>query len=148
MEEIFAPWLEGSQEIINHWDSFNRGESPVTHLDQLNLVMLRMPVEVWTKRKGEKYVISIPAYACKEDFKQVVEDGMLICNRNFVQSTERVHLQLLCTILVSLLSHCFILRCSFIGYYGYPKHDLLASRVPYSIEGCVEVAALRLIDRF
>ena len=40
--------------------------------------------------KGEKYVVFIPTYAYKEDLKQVVEDGMLIRNRNFVQSAELV----------------------------------------------------------
>ena len=46
--------------------------------------MLRMPVDMRAKGKGEKYVVLIPTYACKEDLKQVVEDGMLICNNNFV----------------------------------------------------------------
>ena len=40
------------------------------------------------------------------------------------------------------------LMCYFAGYYGYPKHDLPASRVPVSAEGCREVAALCSIDRF
>ena len=52
--------------------------------------MLRMPVDVRAEGKGAKYVISIPTYACKEDLKQVVEDGMLIRNHNFVQSVELV----------------------------------------------------------
>ena len=92
--------------------------------------MLRMPVEVRAEGKGEKYVVSIPAYNCKEDLKQGVEDVMLICNRNFVQSAELIRSQMLCSVLVSLSSHCFILRCSFAGCYGYPEHDLLESRVP------------------
>ena len=36
----------------------------------------------------------------------------------------------------------------FAGCYGYPEHDLPASRVPVSAEGCGEVAALCLIGRF
>ena len=52
--------------------------------------MLWMPVDVRAERKGEKYVVSIPAYACKEDLKKMVEDGMLIRNHNFVHSTELV----------------------------------------------------------
>ena len=82
--------LSGAQEIIKHREPFNQGESPAAHLEQLYLTMLRMPVEVRVKGKGEKYVISIPAYACKEDLKQAIEDGMLIRNRNFVQSMELV----------------------------------------------------------
>ena len=52
--------------------------------------MFRMPVEVRAEGKGEKYAVSILAYTCKEDLKQVVEDGMLIRNHNFVQSLELV----------------------------------------------------------
>ena len=110
--------------------------------------MLRIPVEVRVEGKCEKYAFSIPAYTCKEDIKQVVEDGMLIHNRNFVQSVELVCSQLLCTILVSLLSNFFTLRCSFVGCYGYPEHDLPTSRVLNSAEGCGEVTALCPISRF
>ena len=67
--------------------------------------MLRMSVEVRAEGNGEKYVVLIPAYACKEDLKQVVEDDMLIRNDNFVQSAELVRSQLLCTVLVSLPSY-------------------------------------------
>ena len=46
--------------------------------------MLRMPVKVQAEGNGEKYAVLIPAYACKEDLKQAVEDDMRIRNRNFV----------------------------------------------------------------
>ena len=131
MEEVSAPMPEGAQEIIKRWKPFNRGESQTSHLEQLYPTMLRMLVEVQAEGKGEKYVVLIPAYACKEDLKQAIQDDMLIRNRNFVQSTALVHSQLLCTVLVSLPSHCFILMCSFTGCYDYLEHDLPASRVPY-----------------
>ena len=67
--------------------------------------MLRIPVEVRVEGKGEKYVVLISTYACKEDLKQAVEDGMLISNRNFIQSMELVCSQLLCAALTSLPSH-------------------------------------------
>ena len=110
--------------------------------------MLRMSIEVRAEGKGEKYVISIPAYACKEDLKQAVEEGMLIRNRNFVQSAELVCSQLLCTSLISLLNYNFILMRYFASGYGHPEHDLPAPRVSDSVERCGEVAALRPIDRF
>ena len=100
MEEVLTPGPEEAQEIIKRWEPFNQGESPTAHLEQLYPAMLRMPVEVLAKGKGEKYVISIPTYTCKEVLKQAVEDGMLIRNRNFFQLAELVCLQLLCTSLI------------------------------------------------
>ena len=78
MEEVLAPGLEGAQEIINR-----RGESPATHIEQLYPALLRMSVAMRAEGKGEEYVVSVPAYACKKDLKQVVEDDMLIRNRKF-----------------------------------------------------------------
>ena len=110
--------------------------------------MLKMPIEVRVEGKGEKYAISIPTYACKEDLKQAVEDIMLIRNNNFVQSSELVCSQLFCTSLISLLNYSFILMCYYAGNYGHPEHDLPAPRVSDSAEGCGEVAALHLVGRF
>ena len=110
--------------------------------------MLRMPVEVRAEGKGEKYVVSIPAYACKEYLKQAVEDGMIIRIRNFVQSVELVCSQLLCTSLISLPNYDFILMRYFAGDYGHPEYNLPAPRVSDSAEGCGEVVALRLIGHF
>ena len=92
--------------------------------------MLRMPVEVRAEGKGEKFVVSITGYTCKEDLKQAVKDGMMIRNRNFVQSAELLCSQLLCITLTSLPSHDFILMCYFSSGHGYPEHDLPALRVP------------------
>ena len=117
-------------------------------MHQLYPALLRMPVVVRAEGKGEEYAILVPTYACKDELKQVVEDGMLIRNRNFVQSVELVGLQLLCNFFSIIPSYCLILMHSFAGYYGYPEHDLPASRVPVSAEGCGEVAALRSIGRF
>ena len=120
MEEVSVSGPEGSQEIINGWRPFNWGESSAAHMHQLYLALLRKHVAVRTEGRGEEYVVSVSAYACKDELKQVVEDGMLICNRNFVQSAELVCLQLLCTVLVLFLSYCLILMRSFAGHYGYP----------------------------
>ena len=130
-----APEPEGAQEIINRWKPFNRGESPVAHMEQLYPALLRRSVATRAEGKGEEYVVSVPAYACKDELKWVVEDSMLIRNRNFVQLAELVCLQLLCTVLVSFPSYCLILMRSFASYYGYPEHDLPALRVPVSAKG-------------
>ena len=146
IEEVSVPRLEGAQEIINRWRPFNWGESPVAHMHQLYPTLLWMAVVVRAEERGEEYVVSVPAYACKDELKQVVEDGMLIRNRNFAQLAELVCLQLLCTVLVLFSSYCLILMRSFADHYCYPEYDLPTSRIPGSVEGCGEVAALRSID--
>ena len=64
-------------------------------MHQLYPVLLWLPVAVQVERKGEEYVVSVLTYACKDELKLVVEDDMIIRNRNFVQSAEPVCLQLL-----------------------------------------------------
>ena len=93
-----------------------------------------MLVAVWAEGRGEEYVVSVLAYACKDELEQVVEYGMLIRNRNFVQSAELLCLQLLCSVIVLFPSYCLILMRSFTGHYGYPEYDLLASRIPVLAE--------------
>ena len=83
MEEVSVPRPKGALEIINRWRPFNRGESPAAHMHQLYHVLLRMLVAVGAKGRGEEYVVSVLAYACKDELKQVVEEGMLTRNRNF-----------------------------------------------------------------
>ena len=90
MEEVLAPEPKGSREIINRWRPFNMGESSADQLHELYLALLRMPVAVWAEGRGLEYVVSVPASTGKEDLLQMVEDGMLVCNRNFAQSTELV----------------------------------------------------------
>ena len=90
MEEVSDPGPKGAKEIINRWKPFNRGDSPTAHMERLYSALLRMPVAVRVEGKGEEYVVSVPAYACKKDLNQVVEDNMLIRNRNFVQSAKLV----------------------------------------------------------
>ena len=98
-------------------------------MQQLYPALLRMPVVVWVEGRGEEYVVLVPAYACKDELKQVVEDGMLIRNRNFVQSAELVCLQLLCTILELFSSYGLILMRSLVYHYDYPEYDLPTSRI-------------------
>ena len=53
-------------------------------MHQLYPTLLRMHVAVRVEERGEEYVFPVLAYACKDELKQVVEDGLLIRNRNFV----------------------------------------------------------------
>ena len=80
----FGP--EGAREIINCWSLFNKRESSITHMRDLypNLLL------VSTTARVEQYSISFPSYLDGETFQHVAEDGMLIRNHNFHQSTELV----------------------------------------------------------
>ena len=69
MEEVLAPGPEGAQKIINCRKPYNRRESPAALLEQLYPALLQMSVAVRAEGKGENYVVSVPAYAYKEDLK-------------------------------------------------------------------------------
>ena len=90
MEEVLAPRLEDTQEIINRWRPFYKGESSADHLHKLDPALLRMLVAVRAEGRGEEYVVSVLPSTGKEDLLQMVEDEMLVHNRNFTQSMELV----------------------------------------------------------
>ena len=92
MEEVLAPRPKGAQEIIDLWRPFNRGEYSADHLHELYPALLLMPVVVRAEGISGEYVVSVPASTGKEDLLRMVEDGMLVQNRNFAQSTELVRL--------------------------------------------------------
>ena len=52
--------------------------------------MLRLPVRAREARQGEEYSVVVPIGTTKKDIYQIVEDGMQIRNRNFVQTAELV----------------------------------------------------------
>ena len=52
--------------------------------------MLRMPVASQANGVGEDYSVTIPAGTNKEDLQEIIEDGIQIRNRNYIQSFELV----------------------------------------------------------
>ena len=90
MEEVTAPGLDNIKSILHRWRLFNRGEFGADRLDDLYPRMLRLPVRAREARQGEEYSIVIPFGTAKENIYQIVEDGMQIHNRNFVQTIELV----------------------------------------------------------
>ena len=92
MEEVLALRPEGAQETIARSGPFNRGESSTDFLHDLHSTLLQMPITVWSEGKGEEYAISALASTGKEDLLQMVEDGMMVHNRNFAQLAELVSL--------------------------------------------------------
>ena len=61
--------------------------------DRLNSLyppMYRVPVAARGMGLHEDYSVPIPASTPKEEFLQIIDDGIQVRNRNFVQSTELV----------------------------------------------------------
>ena len=56
--------------------------------------ILRMPVTARRMGLGEDYSVSVPAGTRKEDIERIIDDGIQVSNRNYVQSTELVRYQL------------------------------------------------------
>ena len=52
--------------------------------------MLRMPVVARGMDLGEDYSVSVPVGTRKEDIERIINDGIQVRNRNYVQSTELV----------------------------------------------------------
>ena len=90
MEEVTVLEPEDIKHIIHQWKPFNQGESAVDRLDDLYPRTLRMPVTARVVELGEEYSIVVPVGTVKEDIHRIVEDGVQIRNRNYVQSTELV----------------------------------------------------------
>ena len=44
----------------------------------------------WANGVGEDYSVDVPAGTNKEDLQQIIDDGIQIRNRNYIQSTELV----------------------------------------------------------
>ena len=69
---------------------FNRGESAADRLNSLYPVMLRMPVATLANGVDEDYSMTVPTGTNKEDLQQIIEDGIQICNRNYIRSSQLV----------------------------------------------------------
>ena len=76
--------------ILHSLKLFNRGESAADRLDDLYSRTLRLPVRAREAEQGEEYSVAVLVGTVKEDIYQIVEDGMQIGNRNFVQTVELV----------------------------------------------------------
>ena len=52
--------------------------------------MLWMPVAARGMGLGEDYSVSVPAMTRKEDIQRIIDDGIQVCNCNYIQLTELV----------------------------------------------------------
>ena len=90
MEEVTVPGPDDIKLILHRWRPFNWGEAAADRLDELYSRTLWMPVIAWEAGLGEEFSMVVPVGTIKEDIQQIVEDGMQIRNRNYVQSVELV----------------------------------------------------------
>ena len=88
--EISAPEANEVKYIMRRWEPFHLGESAADRLNNLYPHMLRMPVVARGMGLGEDYSMSVPAGTRKEDIERIIDDGIEVYNRNYVQSTELV----------------------------------------------------------
>ena len=88
--DILAPGEEEVRKILCCWETFHRGESAANRLNDLYPAMYRVPVTARGMGLHETYIVHVPDSTPKEDFLQIVDDGIQLRNSNFVQSTELV----------------------------------------------------------
>ena len=88
--EVSAPGADEVKYIMRRWEPFHRGEAAADQLNNLYPHMLRMPVVARGMVLGEDYSTSVPAGTRKEDIEWIIDDGIQVRNRNYVQSTELV----------------------------------------------------------
>ena len=88
--EVSAPGADEVKYIMRHWEPLHRGESAANWLNNLYPHMLRITVAAQGMGLGEDYKVSVPARTRKEDIQWIIDDGIQVRNRNYVQSTELV----------------------------------------------------------
>ena len=88
--EISAPGEKEVKKILRRWEPFHRGVSAAIRLNDLYPPMYRVPVAARGMGLQEAYTVPVHASTMKEDFPQIIDDGIQVRNRNFVQSTELV----------------------------------------------------------
>ena len=79
---------EEVKKILRRWEPYHRGAFAADRLNSLYPPMYRVPVVARGMGLHEAY--TVPAFTLKEDFLQIIDDGIRVRNCNFVQSTEQV----------------------------------------------------------
>ena len=88
--EISAPRVEEVKDILRRWEHFHRGAFATDRLDNLYPHIYRVPVAARGMGLREDYSVTLLASTPKEDFLQIIDNGIQVRNCNFVQSTELV----------------------------------------------------------
>ena len=85
-----APKAEEVKDILRRWEPFYCGASLADRLGNLYPYIYQVPVVARGMGLREDYTMTLPASIPKEDFLQIIDDGIQVQNRKFVQSTELV----------------------------------------------------------
>ena len=88
--EVSTLGAEEVKDILRHWEPFHRGASSADRLGNLYSHIYRVLVVARGMALHKDYTVTLPASTPKEDFPQIIDDGIQVRNRNFVQSTELV----------------------------------------------------------
>ena len=88
--KISAPEEEEVKKILRRWEPFHRGAFAADRINSLYPPMYRVPVAARGMGLHEAYTVPVPSSTPKEDFLQIIDDGIQVRNRNFVQSTKLV----------------------------------------------------------
>ena len=81
---------EEVKDILRRWEPFHCGASLADQLGNLYLHIYRVSVVARGMGLRKDYTVTLPTSTPKEDFLQIINDGIQVWNRNFVQSTEMV----------------------------------------------------------
>ena len=88
--KVSAHRVEEVKDILRRWEPFHRGASAADRLDNLYPQIYQVPVVARGMSFREDYSVTLPASTSKEDFLQIIDDGIRVWNRNFIHSTEMV----------------------------------------------------------
>ena len=76
--------VEEVKDILRRWEPFHCGVSSADRLGNLYLHIYRVLVVTRGMGLHEDYTITLSASTPKEDFPQIIDDGIQIRNRNFI----------------------------------------------------------------
>ena len=82
--DVSALGAEEVKDILRRWEPFHRGASAANRLGNLYPHIYRVPVVARGLGLLEDYTVTLPASTPKEDFLQIIDDGIQVRNRNFV----------------------------------------------------------------
>ena len=88
--EVSVPGAEEVKDILRRWEPFHRGASSVDRLGNLYPHIYWVPVVAQGMGLRKDYTVTLPTSTPKEDFLQIIDNGIQVWNRNFVQSTKLV----------------------------------------------------------